>query len=62
MEGDVFAALTNNLSRFSIDDLPVAAHPSPALGRKFNSPPAKFPPEVFRPADDKGDINEIYDQ
>lgn len=31
---DVFSALTDHLSHYSIDDLPVMAHPSPALNRK----------------------------
>ncbi len=33
----MFTALTDHLSRYSMEDLPLAAHPSPALIRKFPS-------------------------
>ena len=33
----MFTALTDQLSKYSVEDLPLAAHPSPAPFRKFPS-------------------------
>ncbi len=35
--GNMLTALSDQISRYSVEDLPIAAHPSPALGRKVQS-------------------------
>ena len=35
---NVFSALTDHLSHFSLEDIPAAAHPSPLPTRNFDSP------------------------
>ena len=48
----MFTALTDHLSRYSLEDIPVAAHPSPLPARKFGSP-EEISPNVFKSVESK---------
>ena len=45
--GEFLSALTNELSRFSMEDIPLAAHPSPLPGRRHISSSHELPPDAF---------------
>ena len=48
-KGDFLSALTDHLSRMSVEDLPLAAHPSPLPSRhRTVSPNYELPPDAFQ--------------
>ena len=61
--GDFFTALTDQLSRLSMEDLPLASHPSPGPGRSKISHPYELPPDAFEATEEvclKNYLHSLY--